>query len=29
MFLGRRLRGRVVHTILRGELVVADGKANR
>jgi dihydroorotase len=28
-FLGRRLRGRVVHTILRGELVVADGKAQR
>jgi dihydroorotase len=29
MFLGRRLRGRVLHTILRGELVVADGKAQR
>lgn len=28
-FLGRRLRGRVVHTIYRGELVVADGKAQR
>ena len=28
-FLGRRLRGRVVHTMLRGELVVADGKAQR
>jgi dihydroorotase len=29
MFLGRTLRGRVVHTLLRGELVVADGKAQR
>jgi dihydroorotase len=29
MFLGQTLRGRVVHTILRGELVVADGKAQR
>jgi dihydroorotase len=29
MFLGRTLRGRVVHTIFRGELVVADGKAQR
>jgi dihydroorotase len=28
-FLGRKLRGRVVHTIYRGELVVADGKAQR
>jgi dihydroorotase len=28
-FLGRRLRGRVVHTMLRGELTVADGKATR
>jgi dihydroorotase len=28
-FLGRRMRGRVVHTMLRGELVVADGKAQR
>jgi dihydroorotase len=28
-FLGRTLRGRVVHTMLRGELVVADGKAQR
>jgi dihydroorotase len=28
-FLGRRLRGRVVHTLYRGELVVADGKAQR
>ena len=28
-FLGRALRGRVVHTMLRGELVVADGKAQR
>ena len=26
-FLGRRLRGRVVHTMLRGSLVVSDGKA--
>jgi dihydroorotase len=29
MFLGQTLRGRIVHTILRGELVVADGKAQR
>jgi dihydroorotase len=29
MFLGRTLRGRVVHTLLGGELVVADGKAQR
>ena len=29
MFLGRTLRGRVVHTVLRGEIVVADGKAQR
>jgi dihydroorotase len=29
MFLGQTLRGRVVHTILRGRLVVADGKAQR
>jgi dihydroorotase len=29
MFLGQTLRGRVVHTILRGDLVVADGKAQR
>jgi dihydroorotase len=29
MFLGRTLRGRVVHTLFRGELVVADGKAQR
>jgi dihydroorotase len=29
MFLGRTLRGRVVHTLLRGELVVADGKPQR
>jgi dihydroorotase len=28
-FLGRTLRGRVVHTVFRGELVVADGKAQR
>ena len=28
-FLGRTLTGRVVHTVLRGELVVADGKATR
>ncbi|HSJ51466.1 MAG TPA: dihydroorotase [Actinomycetota bacterium] len=28
-FLGATLRGRVVHTIYRGELVVADGKAQR
>jgi dihydroorotase len=28
-FLGRTLRGRVVHTLYRGELVVADGKAQR
>ena len=28
-FLGRRLRGRVVHTVCRGSLVVADGKAQR
>jgi dihydroorotase len=28
-FLGRTLRGRVLHTIYRGELVVADGKAQR
>ncbi len=28
-FLGRTLRGRIVHTMLRGELVVADGKAQR
>ncbi len=28
-FLGRTLRGRVVHTMLRGELTVADGKATR
>jgi dihydroorotase len=29
MFLGRTLRGRVVHTILHGQLVVAEGKAQR
>ena len=28
-FLGRRLRGRVVHTVYRGSLAVADGKAQR
>jgi dihydroorotase len=28
-FLGRTLRGRVVHTMLRGELVVHEGKAQR
>jgi dihydroorotase len=28
-FLGRRLRGRVVHTLLRGELTVKDGEASR
>jgi len=28
-FLGRVLRGKVVHTMLRGVLVVADGKAQR
>ena len=28
-FLGRRVRGRVVHTVYAGELVVADGKAQR
>ncbi len=28
-FLGRMLRGRVVHTVYRGSLVVADGKAQR
>lgn len=28
-FLGRTLRGRVVHTVYRGELVVTDGKAQR
>ena len=28
-FLGRTLRGRVVHTVFRGSLVVADGKAQR
>jgi dihydroorotase len=28
-FLGRTLLGRVVHTLLRGELVVAQGKATR
>ena len=28
-FLGRRLRGRVIHTVYAGDLVVADGKAQR
>jgi dihydroorotase len=28
-FLGRTLKGRVVHTVFRGALVVADGKAQR
>lgn len=28
-FLGKRLRGKVVHTVFRGGLVVADGKAQR
>jgi dihydroorotase len=28
-FLGSSLRGRVVHTLFRGELVVADGKPQR
>ena len=28
-FLGRPLRGRVVHTVYRGELVVRDGEATR
>ena len=28
-FSGRTLRGRVVHTVYRGALVVADGKAQR
>jgi dihydroorotase len=28
-FLGRKLRGRVVHTLLRGEPTVADGKPTR
>jgi dihydroorotase len=28
-FLGRTLRGKVLHTMYRGELVVADGKAQR
>jgi dihydroorotase len=28
-FLGRTLRGRVVHTVLRGQLTVTDGKATR
>jgi dihydroorotase len=28
-FLGRKLRGRVVHTMLRGDLVVRDGAATR
>jgi dihydroorotase-like cyclic amidohydrolase len=28
-FLGTTLRGRVIHTLYRGDLVVADGKAQR
>jgi dihydroorotase len=28
-FLGRRLKGRVVYTVFRGDLTVADGKATR
>jgi dihydroorotase len=28
-FLGHRLRGRVIHTVYAGDLVVADGKAQR
>jgi dihydroorotase len=28
-FLGRRLRGRVSHTVYRGALVVAEGKPTR
>jgi dihydroorotase len=28
-FLGRTLRGRVVHTVFGGRLTVADGKAQR
>jgi dihydroorotase-like cyclic amidohydrolase len=28
-FLGKRLRGKVIHTAFRGTLVVADGKAQR
>ena len=28
-FLGKRLRGKVIHTMYRGQLVVADGKAQR
>src|SRR2546426_12750999 len=28
-FLGRRLRGRVTHTVFRGALVVAEGKPTR
>ncbi|MGZ5305652.1 MAG: dihydroorotase [Actinomycetota bacterium] len=28
-FLGRKMRGRVVHTVLRGELTVTNGKATR
>ncbi|MGH2695886.1 MAG: amidohydrolase family protein, partial [Actinomycetota bacterium] len=28
-FMGRKLRGRVVHTMLRGDLVVRDGVATR
>jgi len=28
-FLGRTLRGKVIHTLFRGELVVHDGKAQK
>jgi dihydroorotase-like cyclic amidohydrolase len=28
-FLGERLRGKVIHTVYAGSLVVADGKAQR
>jgi dihydroorotase len=28
-FLGRKLRGRVIHTLLRGELIVRDGELTR
>jgi len=28
-FTGRRLRGRVVHTLRRGEFIVRDGEATR
>jgi dihydroorotase len=28
-FLGRNLRGRLVHTVLRGEVIVRDGELTR